>query len=385
MCSLGTRHTSIMAETCATPDVYTRIHLPPSSSCRTPPRHNYVPNSEKRASRTVAESHSSDESGNEGVILKSIWTYIRLLVYQRRPNLPHIDIVDPPSLLSTLLHTSMSPSSQTLSYTNLIAFSALILINFLSTIPSSSVSHPPQNLLGTTPIGTVSDAYPTPITPARFTFTIWGLIYVCLAVYVVAQCIYPEWLALVPTTVPTYSASPVFRTILPYLFTASCVLNIGWILVFTQLPVHSGSGTSGLPLAIVSTIMLVALTGCVYGWMVGLSQAVALAHGGPRSVVGTVALLGAVLYCAWTTIASVLNVWTCISSARGSDVTDNTTGAVVTLGLLALGFGGLLGWSYQNEFPPRASWARVAFAAVFVWAVVGVLMKNRNGMGRGRS
>lgn len=285
----------------------------------------------------------------------------------------------------------MPPSPRTISYINLAAFIALVLINALSNIPSSSASAtssspsfhspPATNLLGTTPIGTVSNAYPTPITPAGYTFSIWGLIYVCLGVYVLAQCIYPEWLALAhtPSASSASATSPVFRAILPYLFAASCVFNIVWILVFTQLPVHKTAGTSGLPLAIVSTIVLVALAGCVYGWMAELAQVVA--RGGSGSVTdyvfGTVALLGAILYCAWTTIACVLNVWTCISSARGGEVANDTTGAMVTLGLLAVGFCGLLAWSRRNAFPPHAPWARVAFAAVFVWAVIGVLVSRK--------
>ena len=142
-------------------------------------------------------------------------------------------------------------------------------------------------------------------------------------------------------------------------------------------------------MAIVSTLVLVALAGCVYGWLAGLAQVVAPgrvvqytagASTNNVTLLGAIALLGAVLYCAWTTIACVLNVWTCVSSAQDGDVSitssSNTTGAMVTLALLALAFCGLLAWSRMNEFPPRASWARVVFAGVFVWAVVGVLVKE---------
>ena len=295
----------------------------------------------------------------------------------------------------------MPPSPQTLSFTNLAAFILLIIINTLSNVPSSS--SPSKNVLGTSPIGTVSDAYPTPVTPAGYTFSIWGLIYVCLGVYVVAQCVYPEWLALAPgTTLGTTSgrsgSTTMYQAVLPYLFAASCVLNVVWVLVFTQLPVSSTSSSSSrsasVPLAVLSAVVLLALAGCIYGWMVGLAPVVARGSNGSTTretgesammrVVGGVVLLGAVVYCAWVTIACVLNLWTCASSAqsnRAEFATSNRTGATLTLVFLALLFCGLLCWAYEHSFPPRASWARLAFAAVFVWAVIGVMQNIRNTKG----
>lgn len=295
----------------------------------------------------------------------------------------------------------MPPSPKTLSFTNLAAFILLIIINTLSNVPSSS--SPSKNVLGTSPIGTVSDAYPTPVTPAGYTFSIWGLIYVCLGVYVVAQCVYPEWLALAPgapgTTSGRNGSTTMYQAVLPYLFAASCVLNVVWVLVFTQLPVSitsssSSSRSASVPLAVLSAVVLLALAGCIYGWMVGLAPVVARGSNGSTTrdtggsammrVVGGVVLLGAVVYCAWVTIACVLNLWTCASSAqsnRAGFATSNRTGAILTLVFLALLFCGLLSWAHERSFPPRASWARLAFAAVFVWAVIGVMQNVRNTKG----
>ena len=38
-------------------------------------------------------------------------------------------------------------------------------------------------------IGDISDLYPVRITPAGYAFSIWGLIYTLLGIFVVSQCI----------------------------------------------------------------------------------------------------------------------------------------------------------------------------------------------------
>lgn len=87
-----------------------------------------------------------------------------------------------------------------------LAFIAVILVNFLSNaLP----------LNGQTPKD-VSDKYPTLFTPDSFTFSIWGVIYTALALFVVYQAL------------PAQRRNPQIATV-SKLFMINCLANIAWI------------------------------------------------------------------------------------------------------------------------------------------------------------
>ena len=97
-----------------------------------------------------------------------------------------------------------------LSILNLVGFLGTIVVNALANIIP----------IGGITTGEVSDLYANLFTPAALTFSIWGLIYVLLAIFV----IYP----LFPSVRGDPQKTDFVRRIGP-LFFASCLANMGWM------------------------------------------------------------------------------------------------------------------------------------------------------------
>ena len=71
-------------------------------------------------------------------------------------------------------------SSNLLEWLNLVAFVLMLLVNGLAGSTT---------ILGGKNTAQISDANPTLITPAGYVFSIWGIIYVLLGVFVVFQAL----------------------------------------------------------------------------------------------------------------------------------------------------------------------------------------------------
>lgn len=100
--------------------------------------------------------------------------------------------------------------TKALKYLNLIFFLIMICVNILA------------NLLpiGYGKTGDISSKYPNLFTPAPFTFSIWGVIYILVALFIVHQ------LGLFTNK---DLAETVIKLIGPW-FIISCAMNVGWIL-----------------------------------------------------------------------------------------------------------------------------------------------------------
>jgi hypothetical protein len=95
---------------------------------------------------------------------------------------------------------------------NLTAFIAVLVVNYLSNaLP----------LNGKTP-GELSDDYPNLFVPAGLTFSIWGIIYLCLLAWNVLQIVGLFSTSLRAKIEPALQKSS-------WLFPATCALNIAWI------------------------------------------------------------------------------------------------------------------------------------------------------------
>jgi hypothetical protein len=97
-----------------------------------------------------------------------------------------------------------------MAFLNLVGFLAVVIINYLATTL-------PLNNKGT---GELSDQYPNLFVPSGLTFSIWGAIYILLAIYVVYQLIV------------AFKANPGDKSFIEkigILFFVSCVFNSGWI------------------------------------------------------------------------------------------------------------------------------------------------------------
>lgn len=122
----------------------------------------------------------------------------------------------------------------TLKWINTIAYVLMVTVNALA------------NLLpiGGNTTGQVSGAYPNLFTPAPYTFSIWGAIYLLMAVFVLYQ-----WEVF---DGGTYSA--VVRSDVGLWFAISCALNIGWIFLWHNKLI--GLSTAAIALLLVSLIVI---------------------------------------------------------------------------------------------------------------------------------
>src|SRR4030065_2616599 len=103
-----------------------------------------------------------------------------------------------------------SSSVLVLSILNLLGFLGTVVVNALANIL-------PINDITT---GELSDLYPNLFVPAGLTFSIWGLIYLLLAIFVVYHLVSVSRKA---------SEAPAFSQKIGILFFISCLANIGWI------------------------------------------------------------------------------------------------------------------------------------------------------------
>lgn len=106
----------------------------------------------------------------------------------------------------TLTQTTNAPLRQIV---NIFALGAVLTINALANIL-------PINGQTT---GDLSDKYPSLFTPAGYVFSIWGLIYLLLTVFIVYQAL------------PAQKDNPRLQK-LGYAFAISCIFNFAWIIVW---------------------------------------------------------------------------------------------------------------------------------------------------------
>ena len=105
------------------------------------------------------------------------------------------------------------PTKILLSFLNLIGFLAIVIVNSLAVIL-------PINNKTTEEL---SDKYPNLFVPAGITFSIWGIIYILLALFIVYQ--------LVAAFKEKIKDKGLFEKI-GIIFFISAILNVGWILAW---------------------------------------------------------------------------------------------------------------------------------------------------------
>ena len=213
---------------------------------------------------------------------------------------------------------------------NIFALGAVLTINALANIlPINGVT-----------TGEVSDSFPSLFTPAGYVFSIWGLIYLLLAVFVVYQAL------------PAQKDSPRLER-LGYWFAASCAFNVAWLLAWHY-------GAIGL-----SQLLMLGLLGslimCYLKLGIGqrevsrrVSRTEALAVRLPFSV-----------YLGWITVATVANTSVTLLNygVTGGQLAPLWTVLAI---VAAVGVGYLM---LENR-------GDVAFNLVLVWAFAGIAVKQ---------
>ena len=182
--------------------------------------------------------------------------------------------------------------------------------------------------------GEVSALYPTLVTPAGYVFAIWGLIYIGLLAYSVAQFVAP----LANDPLPDRLAWPLV---------ASNVANVVWLLLWHSLSIY-----------LTVPVMLALLASLIWAYVIARrdrpDKPSALERWAVRAPLG--------LYLGWISVATIANISNALVSAQwgGWGVSPERWGTIVLVVGAALAFLALV----RNS--------DAVYAAVFVWAYAGI-------------
>jgi len=219
-------------------------------------------------------------------------------------------------------------NSALLKWLNIMAFLFTVLVNGLAGSTT---------ILGGKNTAQISDANPTLITPAGYVFSIWGVIYILLGVFVVFQALPSE-------------KGKDYQKRIGWLFVLSSLLNIAWLFLWQF---------EYLSLSVVLMFLLLATLISIYLRLnIGKSTAPLrekLAVHAPFSV-----------YLGWITIASIANVAVTLVSVNwdGFGINPETWATLIVIIALLI------------TLIVIATRKDVAYGLVIIWALVGIAVKQ---------
>jgi hypothetical protein len=217
-----------------------------------------------------------------------------------------------------------------LSILNLILFLAVVYVNMLAvTLPINGKS-----------TGELSDQYPNLFVPAGFTFSIWGVIYLLLLVFVVYQI----WVSFNKKTVQKLTVQS------QILFGITNLLNISWILAW-----HYEMVTLSVWIMIAFLLTLIVL----------FLNNEKIQH---KTLVEKIAIETPInVYLGWISVATIANITALFVTIgwTGSPLTESTW----TIIMLSIGAGLAVLMLFQR--------ANFAYALVIIWAFYGIFSKRQ--------
>jgi benzodiazapine receptor len=215
-------------------------------------------------------------------------------------------------------------TSGTLRYANILLFILTVIVN---SIAGSTT------LIGGIDTATVSNNNPTLITPAGYVFSIWGVIYILLGVFVVYQALPRE-------------RSSDYQGKIGWLFVLSSLINIAWIFVwqFESL--------------ILSVVLIFALLLTLIAIYLRLDIGRSKVKTSERLTVH----LPFSVYLGWITIASIANVAVTLTAYNwdGFGVSPEIWAIIVVAVALVIT---MLMLGIRKD---------IAYALVVIWALVGI-------------
>jgi benzodiazapine receptor len=215
-----------------------------------------------------------------------------------------------------------------LKWINIVAFALTVVVNGLAGSTT---------ILGGKLTAEISDANPTLITPAGYVFSIWGVIYILLGIFVIFQAL------------PSQRGNG-YQGKISWFFVSSCLLNIAWLFLWQY---------EYLSLSVVLMFMLLATLVAIYLRLdIGKSTASLgekLAVHIPFSV-----------YLSWITIASIANVAVTLVSTGwdGFGISQEIWAALITIIAVLIT---LLVIATRKD---------VAYGLVIIWALLGIGVKQ---------
>lgn len=207
----------------------------------------------------------------------------------------------------------------------LLGFAAMVVVNWLAVIGKI-------NGLST---AAVSDLYPTLFTPKPYTFSIWGLIYLLLLIYVLFQLFSREL------------GKAGRQSKIAFWFVLSCIANVGWIFTWHYEQI------------IVSVAVMAVLLFC-------LARIMSLVSGADHTFGSIVSLeLPFGLYAGWITVATVANISVLLVSLKW-----NGFGIPAFIWLIVV----LLVAVFIALAATRNT-KNIAYPAAVIWGYVGILTR----------
>lgn len=222
----------------------------------------------------------------------------------------------------------VTPNSTYLKWINILAFISTVLVNGLAGSTT---------ILGGKNTAQISDSNPSLVTPAGYVFSIWGVIYSLLGLFVIFQALPSE-------------KGKDYQKRISWFFVLSSLLNITWLFLW-QYEV--------LSLSVVVMFLLLATLIAIYLRLdvgrASVSLRERLAVHLPFSV-----------YLGWITIAAIANVTVTLVSANwdGFGIAPETWGTLILIVAVLIA---LLVTAIRKD---------VAYGLVIVWALVGISVKQ---------
>lgn len=206
---------------------------------------------------------------------------------------------------------------------NIAAFAITIVVNSLAGV----------GLINNISTAEVSDIYSTLITPAGYVFSIWGVIYVLLGIFVVFQAL------------PSQNGKA-FHKQISYLFVLSSVCNIVWILLWQY---------KYITLSMIAIFALLITLIMIYLHLrIGKSSV----SSGERFAVH----LPFSTYLGWITIATIADVAAALVSVNWNGLGLSPTNWAILVIVVALAIISLVIVTRRD----------IAYSLVAIWALIGI-------------
>lgn len=222
----------------------------------------------------------------------------------------------------------VAANSTLFKWMNILAFALTVLVNGLAGSTT---------ILGGKLTAEISDANPTLITPAGYVFSIWGVIYILLGIFVIYQAL------------PSQKGKD-YQEKIGWLFVLSSLLNIAWLFLW-QFEYLSLSVV--LMFLLLATLIAIYLRLNIGKSIVSLREKLAVHV--PFSV-----------YLGWIIIASIANVATTLVSLNwdGFGISQETWALLIVIIALLIT---LLVIATRKD---------LAYGLVVIWALLGIAVKQ---------
>lgn len=216
-----------------------------------------------------------------------------------------------------------------------LAYIAMVTTNFLAnSLPINNRS-----------TGAISDAYPNLFAPAGLTFSIWGLIYLMLAGYLIYQ--------FTSFTKESSKKKELLLKKINILFIATSIANISWIFTWHY-------DLIGLSVLIMTLLLVLLIKIADILRIETMTSQEKLFISTPFSV-----------YFGWITVAAIANITVFFVSIKwnGFGISDFVWTSIILL------VGALIGILRMRKDK------NIAYGLVLIWAYLGILLKHTSGNG----